>query len=129
MDMIDIARMAFALLAVLALIGLLGLAAKRVGLSSGAPGLARKRRLALVETLPLDQRRRAAIIRCDGREHLVLIGANSETLIAADIATVKPADFASEFAATAAPTDDPAPRRMQARIAAEWRDAINADAA
>lgn len=81
MDLLQIGRMLFALLAVLAMIGLLGLAAKKAGLHAGAAPLGRKRRLALVESLALDNKRRAAILRCDGRDHLVILGPASELLI------------------------------------------------
>jgi len=38
-----------------------------------ATGREAERRLALVERLSLDGRRSVALIRCDGREHLVLL--------------------------------------------------------
>ena len=63
MDILDLSRIFFALIAVLGMIGLCAMIAKKAGLVSGAVGLAKKRRLQLVETLPLDARRRAAIIR------------------------------------------------------------------
>lgn len=85
MDILDLSRIFFALIAVLGMIGLCAMIAKKAGLVSGAVGLAKKRRLQLVETLPLDARRRAAIIRCDGREHLVILGQTSETLVEANI--------------------------------------------
>ncbi len=81
MDLLEVARMVFSLVAVLALIGLLGLAAKKAGLHAGASPLGRKRRLALVESLALDNKRRAAILRCDGKDHLVILGPASELLI------------------------------------------------
>ncbi len=81
MDLLEVGRMVFALIAVLAMIGLLGLAAKKAGLHAGASPLGRKRRLALVESLALDSKRRAAILRCDGKDHLVILGPASELLI------------------------------------------------
>lgn len=118
MSSIDLARMFFALLAVLALIGLAAHAARRLGLVANGGVIARKRRLHLVETLAIDARRRAAIISCDGREHLVLLGAQSETLVAADLA---PAAFADNVR-TAGSTSQPIPARV-------WRDALSAEAA
>jgi hypothetical protein len=44
-----------------------------------APGAAR--RLTVVESLMLDPRRRLVLIRADGREHLLLLGATSETVV------------------------------------------------
>jgi flagellar protein FliO/FliZ len=110
MDVLDIARMFFALLAVLALIGLAALAARKAGLVANGGVLARKRRLQLVETLALDARRRAAIIRCDGREHLVLLGAHSETVVAADL-PAPAADHGAALAGAAPRPTSPQPRR------------------
>lgn len=81
MDFFDFIRTIFALAAVIGMIGLAALAARRFGVRNGGFALARPRRLALVETLALDPRRRAAIIACDGREHLVILDASRVTLI------------------------------------------------
>ncbi|MFZ5618463.1 MAG: flagellar biosynthetic protein FliO [Pseudomonadota bacterium] len=81
MELIDIARIVFALIAVIGMIGLAAVAARKLGLQNGALSLARARRLSLVETLPIDQRRRAAIIACDGREHLIILDAARVTVI------------------------------------------------
>lgn len=89
MDLLDFSRIFFALIAVLGMIGLCAMIAKKIGFASGAVGFQKKRRLAIVETLPLDARRRAAIIRCDGREHLVIIGQTGETLIEANIPAIE----------------------------------------
>ncbi len=75
------ARVIFALIAVLGFIGLAAILVRKAGLISASSGFVRKKRLALVETLAIDARRRVAIIRCDGAEHLIVLGANSETLI------------------------------------------------
>lgn len=74
-------RIFFALIAVIGLIGLGALALRKAGLVSASGGFVRKRRLAVVETLALDARRRLAIIKCDDKEHLVILGASSETLV------------------------------------------------
>lgn len=74
-------RVIFALIAVLGFIGLAAILVRKAGLISASSGLIRKKRLALVETLAIDARRRVAIIKCDGAEHLILLGATSETLI------------------------------------------------
>ncbi|MEX0644347.1 MAG: flagellar biosynthetic protein FliO [Parvularculaceae bacterium] len=90
MDILDFSRIFFALIAVLGLIGLCAMIARKAGLVSGAVSLTRRRRLSIIETLPLDARRRAALIRCDGREHLVILGATSETIIDANIPACAP---------------------------------------
>ena len=82
----EIVRVVFALAVVIALIGGGAGVAKRFGLANAGAGLVRKRRLALVETLAIDAKRRAAIIRCDDREHLVVLNPNSATVVARDLA-------------------------------------------
>jgi len=77
----EILRILFGLIAVIGLIALAALAAQKLGLASASGGFVRKRRLALVESLALDARRRVAIIKCDGAEHLIILGATSETVI------------------------------------------------
>lgn len=82
----DLGTYLLALLFVLALIGVAALLAKRFGLArTGAPGDGR-RRLTLVDSLALDGKRRLLLIRRDGREHLLLLGAATETVIETDIA-------------------------------------------
>lgn len=50
------------------------------------PGTSRgSRRLEIVETLTLDVRRRLVIVRCDGVEHLLLLGAAQDVVVAADL--------------------------------------------
>ncbi|MBB5519189.1 FliO/MopB family protein [Amphiplicatus metriothermophilus] len=90
MDLLSLSRIFFALLLVIGLIAVCALAARRLGLAQGAAALGRKRRLALVETLALDARRRLAIIRCDGREHLVVLGPAGETVIARGLPALEP---------------------------------------
>jgi len=74
-------RIIFALIAVLGFIGLAAVLVRKAGLISASSGFIRKKRLALVETLAVDARRRVAIIRCDDKEHLIILGPNSETII------------------------------------------------
>jgi flagellar protein FliO/FliZ len=75
-----------ALLFVLGLIGLLALIARRFGLGFPVSGRANNsRRLAVSEMLPLDSKRRLVLFRRDGTEHLVLLGAESDLLIEANI--------------------------------------------
>ncbi|WP_419898086.1 hypothetical protein [Roseomonas sp. USHLN139] len=65
-----------ALILVLALVLLAARAARRFGLAPGMPGPPRgaDRRLMLVESLALDTRRRLLLLRCDGRELLLVTG-------------------------------------------------------
>lgn len=85
MDLVDFGRYVGALLVTLALLGLFLAALKRFGPTLGIERLARasggSRRLAVVESLMLDPRRRLVLIRADGREHLLLLGATGETVV------------------------------------------------
>lgn len=45
----------------------------------GAKG--RRRRLAMVETMMVDNRRRLVLVRRDGREHLLLIGGTQDVVV------------------------------------------------
>ena len=78
MDIIETSRIIFALIAVLGMIGLCAFIAKRIGLSHGGISLAKDKRLTISETLSIDARRRAVIIKCDDQEHLLLLGTTSE---------------------------------------------------
>lgn len=83
----EILRIFFGFVAVLGLIGLSALAARKFGLAAATGGLSRKRRLSVVETLAIDARRRAVIVKCDGKEHLILLGTTGETLVDSNIET------------------------------------------
>lgn len=101
MEILDFVRIFFALFAVIGMIGLAALAAKKFGLQNGALALGRTRRLAIVETLAIDQRRRLAIIACDGREHLILLDNGNATLIETGLPAREQADAVDPIAAFA----------------------------
>jgi flagellar protein FliO/FliZ len=89
MDLESYLRFVLALIAVLGLIGLIAWAARRFGLvPGGAIGTGRGRRLVVVETMPLDGKRRLVLVRRDDREHLLLLGsgAASDLVVERDIA-------------------------------------------
>lgn len=93
MDFADYLRFLGALVFVLALIALVAWAVRRYGLGGGLAGVARGRtkRLAVVESLPLDPRRRLVLVRRDGVEHLLVLGASGETVVERGIAAERPA--------------------------------------
>ena len=66
-----------ALAAVLALVLLAGRAARLTGLARSAPG----RRLSVQDSLTLDRVRRVHIIRCDGRDVLVVTGGGADVVL------------------------------------------------
>ena len=76
-------RFVLALIFVLGLIVFVGWLARRFspgrGLFSSIKN--RERRLAVLETLPLDSRRRLVLIRRDGKQHLLLIGGQTDMMI------------------------------------------------
>lgn len=86
-------RLVIAMIAVLGLLGGLGFILKYMnarGLT--LPGrLNAGRRLSLVESLSLDARRRLVIARCDGREHLLLLGATQDIVVDANLPAPTPA--------------------------------------
>jgi flagellar protein FliO/FliZ len=75
MSFFDIIRMLAALAVTLGLGGVALVLARRFAplevLRLKTPA---ERRLALVESLMLDPQRRLVLVRCDGREHLLLLG-------------------------------------------------------
>jgi flagellar protein FliO/FliZ len=75
-----------ALVFVIALIGVAALAARRFGFGNASAGKGGRRRLGLVEVLPLDGRRKLVLMRCDDREHLVILGPSGETVVERAIA-------------------------------------------
>lgn len=79
-------RLIIALVVVLSLMGGLAFLLKKLGLAEKPPSSRNnKRRLRLVESLPLDARRRLVLLECDDTQHLVVLSATSETLIKSDI--------------------------------------------
>ena len=80
MDLADYLRFALALLFVLGLIGLLAWLVRRYRPGGGLRPDGR-RRLAMLETLPLDARRRLVLVRRDDVLHLLLLGEDGNRLI------------------------------------------------
>jgi flagellar protein FliO/FliZ len=91
-------RFVIALLLVVALIFAAAWIARRLGLGGRLVAVGgKKRRLAIVEVLPLDGKRRLVLLRRDGAEHLVLLGLNADLLVESRIA---PRADGADFAAT-----------------------------
>ncbi len=80
-------RFLLALVFVLGLIGLATAVMRRMGLGFPVGALKRpgNRRLSVVETAPLDGRRRLVLIRRDDTEHLIVLGPSSELVIESGI--------------------------------------------
>lgn len=84
-DLPDIMRLLVSLGFVIALMGGLAFVLKRLGFAGSLPQAQGQKRLKVLETLPLDARRRLMIVQCDDQEHLVLLGANGETVVKVDL--------------------------------------------
>lgn len=85
MSLADFAKLMVALIFVLGLMGGLTLILKKLGYNQAPVTKGGEKRLSVSEILPLDQRRRLAIIKCGPKEHLVILGQNGETVIDRDI--------------------------------------------
>lgn len=103
MDLETYLRFLLALIFVIGLIVAAAWLARRLGLGGRlAPRAGRQRRLAIVEVAALDNRNRLILLRRDGVEHLVLLGAQQHLLIERGIApegdTQRFADLIDEHA-------------------------------
>lgn len=78
----------FAFTLVMSLMFLLSWFLKRIGLAGQSLLPGAKRRLKIIETLPLDHRRKLVIVRRDNKEHLLVLGPNGECVVEAGIAVV-----------------------------------------
>ena len=74
-------KMLAALIFVLGLMGGLALILRKMGLSGHVRTPGQEPRLKVIESIPIDQRRRIAIIQRDDVQHLVIFGPNGETVI------------------------------------------------
>ncbi len=82
MEAWDWVRALLALGATVGLIGVAGYGARRFNwlpTMAGGPG----KRLSVIESLPLDPRRRLILVRCDGLDHLLLLSPHGDRAIAA----------------------------------------------
>ncbi|MCD8497257.1 MAG: flagellar biosynthetic protein FliO [Alphaproteobacteria bacterium] len=86
----EILKLAAALAFVVALMGGLSLAIRKLGLAENmSVKSGNVKRLKIVEAIPLDPRRRAVLLRCDDKDHLVILGPNGETVIKTDLKPAK----------------------------------------
>ncbi len=67
---------------VAALIGLMGWGLRRWGASRFAEKMQEGRRLRMIEQLYLDPKHKLVLVQCDAREYLVMMGPQSEQLVA-----------------------------------------------
>jgi|APTNR8051073442_1049403.scaffolds.fasta_scaffold05140_6 flagellar protein FliO/FliZ len=81
MPLIGYLQFVAALVFVLALIGAAAFVARRFGLGHGVRPTPGRRRLAVLESLPLDGKRRLVLIGRDDVAHLLVLGPGSETVV------------------------------------------------
>jgi len=81
MDTPQLLKFFFAFVFVMSLMFLLSWGLKRLGLAGSSLLPTGRRRLKVVETLPLDLRRKLVIVRRDNREHLIILSPSSETVV------------------------------------------------
>lgn len=101
MGFVDFLYALLALVFVLGLVGAMAVTARRFGFGYRTPGRGGRRRLSIVEAMPVDAKRRLVLLRRDATEHLVLLGTGSELLIESGIAP-PPENFATALEETAA---------------------------
>lgn len=88
MDFTQYIQLGLALVFVLALMGLLSFVLKKVNYAqSGMMG--KNNRIQIVEQRMIDSKHKVAIVRCDDKDHLVMMGQNGNTVIKADM-TIPP---------------------------------------
>lgn len=87
--LLDTFRAVAALAFVIGLMGGLAFLLKKFGLNGVAASSPGDKRLKLIESIPLDARRRLALIQRDDNQHLVILGVNSETVIETNIKAPK----------------------------------------
>ena len=93
-DLNQLFRAITALVFVLGLMGGLALFLKKLGLSGALPVKSGGKRLKIIEVLPLDGRRKLAIVQRDDVQHLILLGGNEETVIESGFAPLNNKDNA-----------------------------------
>jgi flagellar protein FliO/FliZ len=84
-DIVLYGQFVLALLVVLALIGVLAMGAKRLGFGPRVTPRRGRRRLAIIEVMALDAKRRLVLVQRDDTEHLLLLGATQDSVIESGI--------------------------------------------
>lgn len=113
MDLINLFQYLAALALVLALLVGLAWVVRRAGFAQVTRPARGKRRLEVLEVLPLDPKRRLMLVRCDTEAHLLLLGQDGDLVIqrgiahprfelpSADASALKPLDKQSDKPAEA----------------------------
>lgn len=81
---VDLLKLLGALLFVLSLMGGLSFLLKKLGLAQGRISTGKKR-LTILESMPIGSRHRAVLLQRDDVAHLVILGANGDTVVERNI--------------------------------------------
>jgi len=81
MEVLSLSKALLGFIFVLALMYFFAWVLKKFGLAQGVVAPKENARLKIIEMLPIDHSRKLVIVKRDEHEHLLLLGANSETLI------------------------------------------------
>lgn len=93
MDTTELIKFAAALLLVLSLMGGLAFFVKRFGLGGrGSLISTGKKQLKIIETLPLDARRKAILLERGPHRHLVILSPSGETVVETNITAAEKTD-------------------------------------
>lgn len=85
MEPVSYVKFLVALVFVLSLMGGLAYVLKRFGIGQGMAPVSGKRRLRVVEVLPLDAKRKLMMIERDDVQHLVILSPAGETVLETNI--------------------------------------------
>ncbi len=88
-DFYQILKLIAALVFVLSLMGGLAFLLKKSGITGAMASSSGPRRLKVLETLPLDGRRKLVLLQRDNKQHLVILGVNGETVVETNITIPK----------------------------------------
>lgn len=110
MTLADIFQSIGVLLLVLAAMGAFALAIKKSGFAGAIATAPAKKRLRILESLALDPRRRAVLIACDDKAHLLILSSHGDVLVKSDL----PLEASISLAATLQETDNASAKRKAA---------------
>lgn len=120
MEFSEILRFASALVFVIGLIAACAWGARRFGLVQAGEKASTRGRLAIIETLSIDPKRKLLIIRHDDREHLIMTG--DQDLI---LETGLPARVGAEIENTASSTPSTQPNQLAESVAGQMQKVVS----
>lgn len=92
-ETVSLLHVVLAFCVVFALLGAFGFGLRAVvtrGIKLPGLGAPAARRLSVVESVPVDIRHRLVLVRCDDREHLLLLGPQNNVVVASPAPPMEP---------------------------------------